>query len=252
VLFELLSAVVFNLCLVAWNCRSGSLTQRLAELAPYSPDLVFLQECRPTDTLPLAGQFIRHRVNARKGIALGSPHDAYRVSELEPRGASGRAAIAASIKGRASFNAFGLWSQGPHYADDVMRTLEAFEDILRSGPAVVMGDFNSGTSLNGARTPSAAHARLVAAFADLGLVSAYHAFHGVEHGQETHHTYRHQFKSSELWHIDFCFVPASWTTKLTAVELVDGKAWRKASDHHPLKVDIRFHKSPIPARLRRQ
>jgi endonuclease/exonuclease/phosphatase family metal-dependent hydrolase len=228
------------------------LTQRLAELAPYSPDLVFLQECRPTDTLPLAGQFIRHRVNARKGIALGSPHDAYRVSELEPRGASGRAAIAASIKGRASFNAFGLWSQGPHYADDVMRTLEAFEDILRSGPAVVMGDFNSGTSLNGARTPSAAHARLVAAFADLGLVSAYHAFHGVEHGQETHHTYRHQFKSSELWHIDFCFVPASWSTKLTAVELVDGKAWRKASDHHPLKVDIRFHKSPIPARLRRQ
>jgi Endonuclease/Exonuclease/phosphatase family len=237
---ELRSEAMSDLCIVAWNCRSGSLTQRLAELEPYSPDLVFLQECRPAETLPLSGQFISQRVNAGKGIALGSPHDIYNVSELEPRPASGRAVVAAAVTGPASFNAFGLWSQEPHYVDDVMRTLDAFEDVLRSGPAVVMGDFNSGTSLSEPRSSAVAHARMLAAFADLGLVSAYHAFHGVEHGHETHPTYRHRFNPSEPWHIDFCFVPASWSASIKGVELLDGERWRTTSDHHPLKVELQF------------
>jgi hypothetical protein len=232
-----------DLCLVTWNCRSGSLTQRLAELAPYSPDLVFLQECRPAETLPLSGQFISQRVNAGKGIALGSPHDGCHVSALEPQAASGRAVIAAAVTGPASFNAFGLWSQGPRYIDDVMRTLDAFEDVLRSGPAVVMGDFNSGTPLHGTRSPAEGHARILAAFADLGLVSAYHVFQGIEHGHETHPTYRHRFNASEPWHIDFRFVPASWGASLKGVELVDGERWRETSDHHPLKVEFQFGQS---------
>ena len=232
-----------DLCLVTWNCRSGSLTQRLAELEPHSPDLVFLQECRPAETLPLSGQFISHRVNAAKGIALGSPHDIYKVSELEPRAAGGRAVVAASVTGPTSFNAFGLWSQPPRYVDDVMRTLDAFGDILRSGPAVLMGDFNSGISLSAVRPPVEAHTRMLAALADFGLVSAYHAFHGVEHGHEVHPTYRHRFNSSELWHIDFCFVPATWSASIKGVELLDDEQWRTASDHHPLKVNFQFQQS---------
>ncbi|MES1256599.1 MAG: endonuclease/exonuclease/phosphatase family protein [Acidobacteriota bacterium] len=229
-----------DLCLVAWNCRSGSLPQRLAELAPHAPDLVFLQECRPDVSLPLSGQFINHRVNASKGIALGAPRNIYHVSALEPRPESGRAVVAAAVVGPTSFSAFGLWSQGPHYVDDVMRTLDAYDDILRAGPAVVMGDFNSGTNLGGKRSPAMAHTRMLAAFADLRLVSAYHAFHGVEHGHETHSTYRHRFNSSEPWHIDFCFVPVSWSASIRRVEVLDGDRWRKTSDHNPLKVDLCF------------
>jgi endonuclease/exonuclease/phosphatase family metal-dependent hydrolase len=72
------------------------------------------------------------------------------------------------------------------------------------------------------------------------MVSAYHAFHDVEHGQERHHTYRHKPQASEPWHIDFCFIPKAWAASIANVELLDGDDWRAESDHHPLKVDLRF------------
>jgi exodeoxyribonuclease-3 len=78
----------------------------------------------------------------------------------------------------------------------------------------------------------------VRTLAELGLVSAYHAFHGVEQGHETHPTYRHHFKAAQPWHIDFCFVPASWVDCLVRVEVMDGDDWSKRSDHLPLTVDL--------------
>jgi endonuclease/exonuclease/phosphatase family metal-dependent hydrolase len=125
-----------------------------------------------------------------------------------------------------------------------MKTLDAYRNVLRSGPAVVMGDLNSGTNLAGEKSASRRHLRIVNALADLGLVSAYHAFHNVKHGHETHPTYRHQRKPSKPWHIDFCFLPASWAGNLVSVEILDGKHWAARSDHLPLKVDVRF---PVPS-----
>jgi exonuclease III len=78
------------------------------------------------------------------------------------------------------------------------------------------------------------HSRIVSALADLGLVSAYHAFHHVDQGHETHATYHHLFKAGQSWHIDFCFVPASWVDRLAGVEVIDGDDWTIRSDHLPL------------------
>jgi exodeoxyribonuclease-3 len=226
--------------LIAWNCHHGSLSTRLSELAEYSPHIVFLQECTPAATLSIARQVFRRRVGPRKGIALGSLNADYHLKKLKPRANSGRAVVAAAVTGPVSFTALGIWSQGPKYVDDVMRTLDAYAGLLRSGPAVVMGDLNSGTNLNREQSPSKGHSRIVGALADLGLVSAYHAFHDVEHGRETRPTYRHQFKASQPWHIDFCFVPASWVSRLVGVDVIDGEAWAARSDHLPLTVDLRL------------
>lgn len=182
--------------LVAWNCRSGSIARRIADLNECSPDIVFLQECAPP-------------------------------------------VVAASVKGPVSFVALGIWARAPRYVDDVLCTLDAHAAVLRSGRAVVMGDLNSGTDLNGKRTLGAGHSRLVGALTDFGLVSAYHAYHEVEHGLETHATYYHQFKASRPWHIDFCFVPAAWADGLTKVEVLDGKEWASRSDHRPILVTVR-------------
>jgi hypothetical protein len=226
--------------LIAWNCHHGSLDTRLAELAPFAPAIVFLQECRPFDEAPLMSRFVTRRTNARKCIALGSLSAAYPIEKLRLRANCGRAVVGATVAGPVSFTALGIWSQGPSYAADVMKTLHAYRKLLRSGPAVVMGDLNSGTNLAAKKSASAAHLRIVNALADFGLVSAYHAFHDVEHGQEIHPTYLHQRKPSQPWHIDFCFVPARWAENLVSVEILDGKQWAARSDHLPLKVEIRF------------
>src|SRR5580765_7807305 len=133
--------------LIAWNCHHGSLSTRLAELAAFAPAIVFLQECKPTETLPLMGPFLTQRVNARKGIALASLNADYHLEKLRARANRGRAVMGATVSGTASFTALGIWSQGPRYVDDVMRTLHAYDRVLRAGPAIVMGDLNSGTIL---------------------------------------------------------------------------------------------------------
>jgi hypothetical protein len=227
-----------SLRLISWNCHHGSLSTRLAELAAFAPAIVFLQECRPIETLPLMGPFLAQRVNAQKGIALASLGADYHLEKLRARANRGRAVIGATVSGPEPFTALGIWSQGPRYVDDVMRTLKAYDRVLRSGPAIVMGDLNSGTNLAGTGPPSKGHARILGALADRGLVSAYHAFHRFEHGQERHPTYLHQRKPSKPWHIDFCFVPAGWL--VVGVEVLDGQEWATKSDHLPLKVDVQF------------
>jgi hypothetical protein len=235
-----------SLRLVAWNCHHGSLTTRLGELAEYSPDLVFVQECTPVDTLPVAGQFVAERIGSRKAIALGSLNADYRLAKLKPRANSGRAVVAAAVTGPVSFTALGIWSQGPKYVDDVMRTLDAYADLLRRGPAVVIGDLNSGTCLHRERSPGRNHARLVGALTDFGLVSAYHAFFDVDHGHETSATYRHLFDAAQPWHIDFCFVPVKWIDRLVSVKVIDGADWASRSDHFPLLVSVRLARRNQP------
>jgi endonuclease/exonuclease/phosphatase family metal-dependent hydrolase len=227
-----------SLRLLTWNCHHGSLSVRLAELASFSPAIIFLQECKPTDPLSLTRPFVTQRVNTTKAIALASLDAAYLLARLRPRAKRGRAVVGATVSGPVSFTVLGIWSQGPRYVDDVMRTLKAYDRVLRSGPAVVMGDLNSGTNLNARQPPSKGHARILTALADVGLVSAYHRFHGVEHGSETHSTYRHQRNPAKPWHIDFCFVPVGWD--VVGVEVPDGEEWTTRSDHLPLCVEVRF------------
>jgi len=229
-----------RLRLIAWNCHHGSLGTRLDDLAAFAPAIVFLQECRPAEMLASTRPFVTRRVNVQKGIALGSLDSSYSLARLRRRANAGRAVVGANVTGPVSFVALGIWSQGPRYVDDVMRTLDAYGRILRSGSAVVMGDLNSGTNLAGEKSINKRHSRIVAALADLGLVSAYHAFHRVEHGDETHPTYLHQRKASRPWHIDFCFVPVNWAANVIHVEVLAGKEWTETSDHLPLMVDVRF------------
>jgi exodeoxyribonuclease III len=231
-----------TLRLIAWNCHHGRLAHRVSLLKPLTPDLVFLQECQPAEPLPLLGTFGTRRINPKKGIALGSVNPHYRLTDLGTHPNGGRAVIAGEVAGPVAFTLLGIWSVGPRYVDDVLSSLAAYDDVLRSGRAVVMGDMNSGPTVNDTTTGvTKKHQRLLDAFAARGLVSAYHVFHKVKHGEEAHATYRHRFNAAEPWHLDFCFIPQSWAASLTSVELLDGDYWRAESDHHPLMVDLRFN-----------
>jgi len=229
-----------TLSLIAWNCNHGSLSTGIAELAQCRSDVVFFQECLPTETLPLEGEFFTRRINDKKGIALGSLNQDYQLTQLPHRAASGAAVLAATVTGPVPFTVLGIWGQKPNFAADVMLTLDAYDDVLRAGPSVVMGDLNSGTPLGRNRPHREGHKRVLARFADLGLVSAYHASTGAEHAQETHPTYRHLFKATQPWHIDFCFIPAKWVESLKGVEVMDGDKWTARSDHLPLRVNRSF------------
>jgi endonuclease/exonuclease/phosphatase family metal-dependent hydrolase len=225
--------------LITWNCHHGSLAARLADLATHSPDIVFVQECRPGDVLPFTGPSVCRTINPKKGIALASMNSDYHLEEVSLGRSKKRAAVAVRFSGPLDFVALGIWAHGPDYVQDVLKSVNAHRKLLRASPAIVMGDLNSGPRLHGTREVSKSHARLLDAMSALGLVSAYHAFHGIEHGEERHPTYHHQRRSSAPWHIDFCFIPAAWRDRLLDVEIMDGDSWRAISDHLPLRVDLR-------------
>ena len=228
-----------DLRLITWNCHHGSLERQLRPLAKHGPDIVFLQEWLPSslardsqDTL------VARHVRPRKGVGLCATSSRYRLKEIVHESLADHAAVAAEVTGPIDFIAAGLWARGPNYAVDVLRFLKTNSALLRSAPAIVMGDLNMGSKLGKGRRKTHRSAEVFAAFADLGLVSAYHAFHGCEHGAEPHATYRHLFKRRQPWHIDFCFIPEAWRAALVDVTVVDSRAWAKRSDHNPVKVDI--------------
>jgi exonuclease III len=231
--------MVRALRLVTWNCRSGSVASRLDELRVLAPDIVFLQECDPARGGRVADVVCSRAIKTRKGIALYAAHSC-RCRARTLLAGSGRAAIAATVLRPIRFTAIGVWAQATHYADDVIRTLRAHASLVRDTPAIVFGDFNSGTSLVRVGSSSRHHQRLVDEFDALGLVSAYHAFHRVGHGNEGDATYFHQFNGAKPWHIDFCFVPRSWISRIANVAVIDGDEWRTRSDHLPLLVDVRL------------
>ena len=227
-----------SLRLLTWNCHHGLLDARLAEVGELSPDVAFVMEWLPSTSEVLPAGVVGREVRPRKGIALAAVNADYTLTEVAMPSGVGQAAVAARVAGPVSFTAIGLWAQTPNYVDDVLQSVAASAELIRSGPTVVMGDFNSGTNLGGTPALTRGHSRIVDALGSLGLVSAYHAFHKVDHGHEPHATYRHQFKASQPWHLDFCFVPTAWASHISTVEVISGDNWDERSDHRPVIVDV--------------
>jgi endonuclease/exonuclease/phosphatase family metal-dependent hydrolase len=215
---------------------------RLSQLAEYDPHIVFLQECRPVANPSTAQVVCSRTINGGKGIALLLPSASAVASRgflpLGPPEGCGRAAVAAQFVAPIPLTVVGVWAQGPDYVYDVLLNLRAHAHLLRTGHGVVFGDFNSGSRLGRAATLTRDHRHVLNVCNGLGLVSAYHAFHHVDAGNEAHATYFHQFKRSKPWHIDFCFIPRAWNSRLIHVAVVDGRTWATRSDHRPLLVDV--------------
>jgi endonuclease/exonuclease/phosphatase family metal-dependent hydrolase len=69
-------------------------------------------------------------------------------------------------------------------------------------------------------------------------VSAYHAFYREDHGRETRPTYYFQWKLQRPYHIDYCFIPATWAKHVRRVEIGEYEEWKKHSDHRPLLIEV--------------
>jgi hypothetical protein len=224
--------------LITWNCRSGSVAQRMLDLAEFNPDLVFLQECGAIEGTDSTSIVCSRTINKRKNIVLLARPSSCRCVGRRLTPGSGRAAVVAQVVSPIPFLLIGIWGQGPRYVEDVLLTLRAQAKRLKTQPSVVLGDMNSGSRLGNRAGPTKHHRRLLDLCAELGLTSAYHAFHQVEPGAEADPTYFHQYNASLPWHIDFCFVPLAWAPNLMNVAVVSDERWVKRSDHRPLLVEI--------------
>lgn len=214
--------------LVTWNCQSGSAQQRVEQLRQLKPDVVVLQECRQ----PGAGVSWR-RYSKYKGLAVQLVGDGWHGEAIPIPADTPLGVLPFRVRGPVPLTVVGVWTlREPTYVRHFLKAMEAIRPQLPEGPLVVMGDFNSTPKLN------ADHAELLRVLdEECGLVSAYHHFSGVRHGEEHHPTLYHLRKRERPFHIDFCFTPKGWTSRLVDVTVGSYDDW-KDSDHRPLMVEL--------------
>ena len=224
--------------LVTWNCSRGAYAKKAPFLNALTPDVAVIQECaRPVTE---SDQRLWFGENPRQGIAVRAG-GAYRVRALSPLDAVPPYVIPVKVTGPVSFTLLVIWSKRHPkfpYVEGVVRAVELYRHLLSGKPSVVMGDFNSNAIWDAGHPTNANHSALVALLAELGLESAYHAFHGEAHGEDSRPTYYFHWDERQPFHIDYCFIPRKWLRRVRRVDVPSYAEWSGRSDHRPLIVDI--------------
>ena len=218
--------------LTTWNCARGGVDECLSRTEPLDAELVTLQECKPPPRDDPA--VIWGRIETNLGTAVISRRPELTLEEivipsLHPT------VVPVVVEGPAPFLFVGVWTHRP-YNKVAQDSLTACAAAASGLPIVAAGDFNSSPALKSQR-------RKPLRFLDwmrdeLGLVSAYHQFFGETPGEETHATYYQHRAESKPFHIDYCFLPESWSSRISWVK-VGSYAERWESDHRPLTVELR-------------
>jgi exonuclease III len=220
--------------LATWNCQTG-LDSNWAAVEALDADVLVIQECgsgTPEQVANQDGWTCEWEAGGwDKGLAVLARFP-YSIETREP---SEPFFISTVIAGPNRLRFVGFWAMTPKFAGyeyprQATRLIEQLpHDHL---PTVVAGDFNASKSRE--------HLGNVQRFADLGLVSAYHAYHGADQSAiEVHPTSYFQWNRSRPHHMDFVFVPATWRIDSVEVGTFDDYSARGGmSDHTPVIVSI--------------
>ena len=220
----------------SWNVFRGAIEDSWDQLALLQPDVAVLPECASPKDSALDGRVVWTGDNPSHGLGIVA-HQGWKLTLLDD-GLGPAHTIAARVDGPEQFNLIGVWTlRTPSYVEAMYSVLEHFGRLIRQAPTVIAGDFNTSSTFD---TPNSRlnHAEIVRRMEDLGLVSAYHAFHGEGHGEETHPTYYYQWKQDRPFHIDYCFIPSNWSHMISNVSVGNFDKWSQASDHRPLLTEL--------------
>ena len=212
-------------------------------IASLSPNVAVVPECADAKTFLrkakepplLLGDWIGHNHNKGLGVFVGQQE----VVRRHPLFSSEFSHfLPLVVEGALRFHLLAVWAfshRAPRGTSGyAYEAIEHYEDFLRSAPAIVAGDFNNSSIWD---RPGAANnmEALRDRLADFELHSAYHSHSKEAFGREASPT--HYFRrSSNTFHIDYCFVPTSW--EIASVRLESSKRWLGLSDHAPLIVDL--------------
>ena len=231
-----------------------ALHRKADALLSLRPDIAVISECAEPERLQRMGSSIgienepvwigRH---ATKGLAVFTFND-YRARLSKAYWPNLRYIAPVHISGPATFNLLAVWAQNAsggvmrkHQLGPLRRAFSRYRSFLDDGPVVLAGDFNSnaiwdkpGWRIN--------HMTLVEILRRRGLVSAYHAISGEDHGRETVPTiyWRDRTRDGPTYHIDYVFLPSAWLSAVDAFDVGGFDDWcgNGLSDHVPLVIDI--------------
>ena len=258
--------------ITSWNCQYGKVEDCLKILKTHGADadLVTLQECsRPdragtniiweyTDSsqcLDVVSTQRSQQTNPHReviwqgiqavsngGVAVVSTNAKLRM-EFVKIPSLHRTVVPVVVHAQEPFMFVGVWTHAePSYAKVAWEAMFAcaHEADKWKLPLVAAGDFNVWPGL---KTPKAAResSKFLQCIRDkFGLVSAYHHHpRRQKAGREKCFTHFHKREQCNPFHIDYCFVPEGWLSRLDGVRVGSFQAWKEESDHCPLTVKLK-------------
>jgi exonuclease III len=224
--------------LVTWNCCRGPLEAKAHALAPLKPDIAIIQEApRPaTKNTPERLWF-----GGAKGVGIAVlAFNGYTLTRASRPASDTDPVRVVRVTGPATdFNLFAVWGRADtKYIRGVYDRMLRHVRLARRRPTVLAGDLNSNTIWDRPRVPMN-HTRFVAWMRDeLDMVSAYHEHYAEPHGKESRPTYYFLWDKAKPFHIDYCFLPSSWRSRVRSVEVGGYEEWKGLSDHRPVVVEV--------------
>lgn len=219
-----------------------ALRNKWEQLISLAPDVAVIQECETKDRWHKDAytSAVWCGNNKHKGLAIIT-FGPWKVEACESLDDTIEFVLPARISGPMVFNMLAVWTKqskikGRSYIGQMEQAADVYAAWLAGSDSVVVGDWNSNARFTGAS--GEAYLATVAQLAKFGLASAYHHHHRCRHGNEHHATWYNHKQAGNGYHLDYCFVPQSWTPKLRSVKVGRLDEWKAYSDHCPLVVDI--------------
>jgi exodeoxyribonuclease III len=223
-----------------------ALRLKFARLLSLRPDVAVIQECADPDAVgkgwrPDCTSYDWIGFNPDKGLGIFTFGD---LTLTRHAGYSEAYALylPVTVTGSSRFNLLGLWAADPRKippgaTNDPFPALQHYHNFLAAQPSVVAGDFN--------RLPQQISARhdgpgssVVDVLAGAGLTNADFAMSDATGQPVLRRTHYHQRKFSRGFVVDYIFIPATATARLSAFEVGDPHDWITWSDHMPLVVEL--------------
>lgn len=223
---------------VTWNACKGQFANKVHFLDHLHADVAVIQEiARPSEKTPNVLWF---GDNPNQGVAIVTrpPYFARQLPQLEN---VPRYVVPVEVVGPRPFLLFAVWTlnEPSHpYVRAACKAIDMYQSCFADRDVVLLGDFNSNVIWDKEHPSDVNHSAMVSLLDRLGLVSAYHHFKGEQHGAETGRTFYFQWNENKSHHIDYCFLPKTWAVHVRSVDIGSYSAWKKASDHRPLLVEI--------------
>lgn len=220
--------------LATWNVFSGDSNTRAQNLCSYSDiDIIAFQETSYTENTPNCvwkgdpGKTI-------KGVSIWSKFAMHVAEPKTPCSVGLGVTLNSPTLGR--LNVLNLWAKPkPDYFDDLMLSLQAYNEFILERPTIILGDFNISPKLKGKKRKFETLNRY---FEDhLEMYSAYHMHFDESFGQESKTTLYHKWGKGGEFHIDYIYLPNSLRSRLKRVHVPEFTELN-TSDHRPVICEL--------------
>jgi endonuclease/exonuclease/phosphatase family metal-dependent hydrolase len=230
--------------ITTWNVGMA-LGRKLTALESLAADIAVLQEVSRDDIMRGGGCWAGNLPSKGLGV-MAAPGWSLAVHPAWDRRIEFIVPI--EVHGPVDFLLFATWVMHARAVErypespnrwQMLQALDVYAPLFRGGCCVVAGDFNNAVRWDKPGRVSN-HAEAVSRLEDLGLISAYHESRGCNQGCEPDPTLYWTWNRDLGYHIDFVWLPRTWSASVTAVEIGSYDAWVAArlSDHLPITVEL--------------